>query len=112
MRADICAEYRWPDVLQLKELATPTPQDDEALVRMHALSVNAADLETLRGDLMVRMAAPRKPMHQILGTDIAGSVEAVGRNAKQLEPASLFALATGTLSEAGGLRCKTWSRTC
>jgi NADPH:quinone reductase-like Zn-dependent oxidoreductase len=49
MRADICAEYRWPDVLQLKEMATPTPQDDEALVRMHALSVNAADLESLKG---------------------------------------------------------------
>jgi NADPH:quinone reductase-like Zn-dependent oxidoreductase len=51
MRADICAKYRSPDVLQLKEMATPTPQDDEALVRMHALSVNAADPESLRGRL-------------------------------------------------------------
>jgi NADPH:quinone reductase-like Zn-dependent oxidoreductase len=49
MRADICAECRSPDVLQLKEMATPTPQDDKALVRMHALSVNAADLESLTG---------------------------------------------------------------
>jgi NADPH:quinone reductase-like Zn-dependent oxidoreductase len=49
MRADIGAEYRSTDVLQLKETATPTPQDDEALVRIHALPVNAADLESLTG---------------------------------------------------------------
>jgi NADPH:quinone reductase-like Zn-dependent oxidoreductase len=49
MRADICADCRSPDVLQLKEMATPTPQDEEALVRMHALPVNAADLESLTG---------------------------------------------------------------
>jgi NADPH:quinone reductase-like Zn-dependent oxidoreductase len=86
MKAVVCTQYGSPDVLQLKELEKPTPKGDEALVRVHAASVNAADLETLRGDFVVRMAAPRKPMHEILGTDIAGTVEAVGENAKQFQP--------------------------
>jgi NADPH:quinone reductase-like Zn-dependent oxidoreductase len=86
MKAVVCTQYGSPDVLQLKEMEKPTPTGDEALVRVHAASVNAADLETLRGDFIVRMAAPRKPMHRILGTDMAGTVEAVGGVAKQFKP--------------------------
>ena len=86
MKAIVCTTYGPPDVLQLKEVEKPTPKEDEALVKVHAASVNAADLETLRGDFIVRMAAPRKPMYRILGTDIAGRVEAVGRNVKQFQP--------------------------
>jgi NADPH:quinone reductase-like Zn-dependent oxidoreductase len=86
MKAVVCTEYGSPDVLQLKEIPKPTPKDNEALVRVHASSLNGADLETLRGDFIVRMAAPRKPMYKILGTDIAGRIEAVGRNVKQFQP--------------------------
>jgi len=86
MKAIVCTKYGAPDVLQLKEVGRPTPKEDEALVRVHAASVNGADLETLRGDFIVRMAAPRKPMYKILGTDVAGRIEAVGRNAKQFQP--------------------------
>jgi NADPH:quinone reductase-like Zn-dependent oxidoreductase len=86
VKAIVCTEYGPPDVLQLKEIGTPFPKEDEALVRVRAASVNGADLETLRGDFVVRMAAPRKPMYKILGTDIAGQVEAVGRNVQQFKP--------------------------
>ena len=86
MKAIVCTEYGSPDVLQLKEVPRPTPGDDQVLVRVHAASVNAADLETLRGDFIVRMASPRKPMYEIPGSDIAGRVEAVGRNVQQYEP--------------------------
>ncbi len=86
MNAIVCTEYGPPDVLQLKEIAEPTSKDNEALVRVHATSINAADLETLRGDFIVRMVAPLRPRYKILGTDIAGRVEAVGRNAKQFQP--------------------------
>ena len=80
MKAIVCTKYGSPDVLQLKEVEKPTPKDNEALVKVHAASLNAADLETLRGVFIVRIVAPRKPMYKILGSDISGRVEAVGRN--------------------------------
>jgi NADPH:quinone reductase-like Zn-dependent oxidoreductase len=86
MKAIVCTKYGSPDVLQLKEVEKPTPKDNEALVKVHAASVNAADLETLRGVFIVRIGGPLKPMYKILGTDIAGRVEAVGRNVKQFQP--------------------------
>jgi NADPH:quinone reductase-like Zn-dependent oxidoreductase len=86
MKAIVCTEYGSPDVLQLKEVEKPQPKQDQVLVKIHAASVNAADVETLRGDFIVRMTSPRKPMHQILGSDIAGEVEAVGENVKQFGP--------------------------
>jgi NADPH:quinone reductase-like Zn-dependent oxidoreductase len=59
---------------------------NDPLVKVHATSLNAADFETLRGVFVIRIAAPRKPMYKILGTDIAGRVEAVGVNVKQFQP--------------------------
>jgi NADPH:quinone reductase-like Zn-dependent oxidoreductase len=55
MKAIVCTKYGPPDVLQLKEVGRPTPKEDEALVRVHASSLNGADLETLRGDFIVRV---------------------------------------------------------
>jgi NADPH:quinone reductase-like Zn-dependent oxidoreductase len=86
MHAIVCAQYGSPGVLQLKELPKPAPKKNEVLVKILAASVNAADLETLRGDFIVRIAAPRKPMYKILGSDIAGRVEAVGEQATQFKP--------------------------
>jgi NADPH:quinone reductase-like Zn-dependent oxidoreductase len=86
MKAIVCTEYGPPDVLQVKEVEKPTPKEDEALVKIHAASLNATDFETLRGVFIVRMVAPRKPKYKIFGSDIAGRVEAVGRNVKQFQP--------------------------
>jgi NADPH:quinone reductase-like Zn-dependent oxidoreductase len=86
MKAIVCTKYGSPDVLQLKEVAKPTPKDNEALVKVHAASLNAADFELLRGVFVVRIVAPLKPMYKILGSDIAGRVKAVGRNVKQFQP--------------------------
>jgi len=86
MKAIVCTEYGSPDVLKFKEVEKPTPKDNEALVKIHAASLNAGDFETLRGVFIVRMGAPRKPRYKILGSDIAGRVEAVGRNVKQFQP--------------------------
>ena len=86
MKAIVCTKYGSPEVLQLKEVAKPIPKEDEALVKVHAASLNAADLETLRGVFIVRIAAPLKPIYKILGSDIAGRVEAVGRKVKQFQP--------------------------
>ncbi len=86
MKAIVCTKYGSPDVLQFKEVKKPVPKDNEVLVSVHATSLNAADMETLRGDLVVRITAPLKPMYKILGSDIAGRIEAVGRNVKHFQP--------------------------
>jgi NADPH:quinone reductase-like Zn-dependent oxidoreductase len=86
VKAIVCSKYGSPDVLEFKEVEKPTPKDDEALVKIHATSLNAADLEVLRGVFVVRIAAPRKPMYKILGSDVAGRIEAVGVNVKEFKP--------------------------
>ena len=86
MKAIVCTKYGPPEALQLKEVEKPTPKDNEALVKIQASSLNAADFETMRGASVVRITAPLKPMHKILGSDIAGQVEAIGRNVKQFRP--------------------------
>jgi NADPH:quinone reductase-like Zn-dependent oxidoreductase len=86
MKAIVCTKYGTPDVLELREVEKPTPNEDEALVKVHAASLNAADLELLRGIWSARFTGPLKPMHKILGSDIAGRIEAVGRNVKQFQP--------------------------
>jgi NADPH:quinone reductase-like Zn-dependent oxidoreductase len=86
MKAIVCTKYGSPDVLQLKEVEKPTPKDDEALVKIHATSINAADLEILRGNWSARFGGLLKPIHKILGSDIAGRIEAVGRNVTQFQP--------------------------
>ena len=86
MKAIIYTEYGPPDVLQLKEVAKPAPTDDEVLIRVQAVSINGSDREGLIGKpLYARIRGLRKPRHQILGSDIAGRVEMVGRNIREFQ---------------------------
>jgi NADPH:quinone reductase-like Zn-dependent oxidoreductase len=86
MKAIVYTKYGSSDVLELKEVEKPTPKDNEVLVRVLAASVNAADLDWVRGIPLVCLSGPLKPNIKILGSDVAGRVEAVGRNVKQLKP--------------------------
>src|SRR6266568_4077655 len=98
MKAIVYTEYGSPDVLQLKEVEKPTPKDNEVLVKVLAASLNAADFEMLRGTWSARFGGLLKPKHKILGSDIAGRIEAVGRNVTQFQPGDeVF----GDLSERG-----------
>ena len=86
MKAIVHTTYGTPEVLQLKEIEKPTPKEDEALVKAHASSLNAAEFEILRGNWSACFTGPLRPKHKILGTDIAGRIEAVGSNVTQFEP--------------------------
>lgn len=88
MKAIVYTEYGQPDVLQLKEIDKPVPKSNEVLVKVHAVSINDWDLGLLRGEpLMNRLFfGLLKPKIKILGSDIAGSVEAVGVNAERFHP--------------------------
>jgi NADPH:quinone reductase-like Zn-dependent oxidoreductase len=89
MKAIVYTEYGSPDVLQLKEIEKPTPSDDEVLVEVKAASVNAYDWHFLSADIfLIRLMGGGllKPKNTRLGADMAGRVEAVGRNIKQFQP--------------------------
>jgi NADPH:quinone reductase-like Zn-dependent oxidoreductase len=87
MKAIVYTKYGSPDVLELKEVEKPTPKDNEVLIKVHAVGVNASDWEMLRGKpLYTRFMGLFKPRKKILGSDIAGRVDAVGKKVKQFQP--------------------------
>jgi NADPH:quinone reductase-like Zn-dependent oxidoreductase len=87
MKAIVYTKYGSPDVLELKEVEKPTPKDNEMLIKVHAASINDWDWGLLRGTPFVnRLLFGLLKPNKILGGDIAGRVEAVGRNVKQFQP--------------------------
>jgi NADPH:quinone reductase-like Zn-dependent oxidoreductase len=87
MKAIVYTKYGTPDVLELKEVAKPIPKDDEVLVKVHAVSINDWDWGLLQGTPFLNriLNGLLKPKRKILGSDIAGRIEAVGKNVEQLQ---------------------------
>ena len=84
MKAIVCNKYGTPDNLVLQEVDKPVPGDNEVLIKVFAVSVNDWDLGLLEGDFINRMInGLRKPKRKILGSDIAGRIETVGKNVKK-----------------------------
>jgi NADPH:quinone reductase-like Zn-dependent oxidoreductase len=92
MRAIVYTDYGSPDVLQLKEVAKPTPKENEILIRIHATTVTSADWRVrslnmpqgfgLLSRLVFGILKPRQP---ILGSELAGEVESVGRDVNKFK---------------------------
>jgi NADPH:quinone reductase-like Zn-dependent oxidoreductase len=88
MKAIVYRRYGSPDVLELQDVPKPIPTDDQVLVRVKAVSVNPLDWHFLRGiPYFVRLSSGlRTPKRNIPGVDVAGRVEAVGRNVTRFRP--------------------------
>jgi NADPH:quinone reductase-like Zn-dependent oxidoreductase len=88
LKAIVYEKYGSPDVLQLKEVEKPNPKDDEVLVKIYAASINDGDNSLVKGSpFIARLSSGLlKPKHTIPGGDVAGQVEAVGRNVAQFKP--------------------------
>ena len=102
MKAIVYYNYGSPDVLKCEEIEKPTAGDNEVLIRVRAASVNPFDWHFMRGTpYMVRIQAGlRKPKDKRLGVDVAGQVEAVGRNVTQFRPGDeVFGACRGAFAE-------------
>ena len=92
MKAIVQNRYGSSDSLRLEDVETPTPADDEVLVRVRAASVNAADWHIMRGDpRLARVLMPKAfgwsaPKRRVRGRDFAGVVEAVGARVTRWRP--------------------------
>lgn len=101
MKAIVCTRYGPPEGLRLEEVPTPSPKDDEVLVRVRAASVTFGALALVSGrPLVARLTGlgPVRPATRIPGSDIAGRVDAVGRNVRKFGPGDEV---YGDLSECG-----------
>ncbi|MEE9402682.1 MAG: NAD(P)-dependent alcohol dehydrogenase [Desulfobacteria bacterium] len=88
MKAIVYTKYGSPDVLELAEVDKPIPKGNEVLVKVHAVSINDWDWGLLQGIPFLNRLENGllKPKKKILGSDIAGRIEAVGKNVEQFQP--------------------------
>jgi len=102
MKAIVRERYGSPDVLRLRDIDRPVIDDDGVLVRVRAASINAYDWHMMRGSpsLVRLMAGLRKPKSSAMGVDLAGEVEAVGKNVTEFRPGDeVFGQRVGALAE-------------
>jgi NADPH:quinone reductase-like Zn-dependent oxidoreductase len=107
MKAIVYTKYGPPDVLHLEEVKKPALNEEKVLVKVHAASINASDLHLLKADpFPMRLIGNGffKPKNTILGVDVAGFVEAIGRNVTQFKPGDavfgdVFGLGSGSFAE-------------
>ena len=92
MKAIFCTKYGQPEVLQLKEIEIPIPKDDEVLIKIYAASVTISDCIVRSGKVNILLWLPmrifvgfKKPRRSILGLELAGEVEAIGKNVKRFK---------------------------
>jgi len=103
MRAITYTEYGSPDVLRFTEVAKPAPKDNQVLIKVRAASLNALDWRMMRGKpffARLVIGGLRKPKITRPGVDVAGQVEAVGRNVTQFKPGDeVFGACRGAFAE-------------
>jgi len=101
MKAIRFCEYGSPDVLKFEDVEKPAPNDDQVLIKVRAASLNFIDPGVMRGPWPLRlMSGLRKPEKTGLGNDVAGQVEAVGKNVTQFKPGDeVFGVGRPSLAE-------------
>ena len=103
MKATVYNRYGPPDVLQIRDVEKPVPKDNEVLIEIRAASVNPLDWRLMRGKpLFARLMTGglRKPKITRPGVDVAGHVEAVGRNVTEFKPGDeVFGVCRGAFAE-------------
>ncbi|WP_394231977.1 NAD(P)-dependent alcohol dehydrogenase [Niallia oryzisoli] len=102
MKAIICSEYGPPEVLELKEIEKPVPMDNEILIKIHATTVASGDIRVRSFNSPLLLWIPmrlvlglRKPRKSILGVELAGVIEEVGKNVEKFKKGDRIFAMTG-----------------
>lgn len=92
MKAIVCTKYGPPEVLQIKEVEKPTPKENEVLIKIHASAVTVSDCIVRSGKVNILLWIPmrifvgfRRPRRSILGLELAGEIEAIGKDIKRFK---------------------------
>jgi len=101
MKAIRVCEYGSPEVLKFEDVEKPVPGDNQVLIKVRAASLNAMDGGFMRGPLPLRlMTGLRTPKKTLLGADVGGQVEAVGKNVTEFKPGDeVFGIGRPSLAE-------------
>jgi NADPH:quinone reductase-like Zn-dependent oxidoreductase len=103
MKAVVYTDYGSPNVLEIRDIKKPVPNDDQVLIKIRAASINPLDWHYMEGTPYIMRAfgvGLRKPKDPRLGVDYSGTVEAVGKNVTQFKPGDdVFGGRSGTFSE-------------
>jgi NADPH:quinone reductase-like Zn-dependent oxidoreductase len=94
--------YGPPDVVEVNDLDKPVPRENEVLIKVRAASVNPLDWKTMKGGPYIfrLLFGQRKPRIKLLGVDVAGTVEAVGKNVSKFKPGDdVFGTCRGAFAE-------------
>ncbi|WLD94566.1 NAD(P)-dependent alcohol dehydrogenase [Alkalihalobacillus sp. AL-G] len=102
MKAIVCTKYGSPDVLELKEVEKPTPKENEILVKVYATTVASGDVRVRSFNSPILLWLPmriflglRKPRNSILGVELAGEIEGIGKNVKKFKKGDQVFAMTG-----------------
>ena len=103
MKAVVYTDYGSPDVLQIRDIKKPVPNDNQILIKVRAASINPLDWHFIEGTPYIMRAMGvglRKPKDPRLGVDLAGEVEAVGKNVTEFKPGDeVFGARDGAFAE-------------
>ena len=102
MKAIVCTKYGLPEVLQLKEVEKPAPKDNEALIKIHSAAVTVSDCVVRSGKVNILLWIPmrifigfRRPRKPVLGLELAGEIEATGKDVKRFKKGDQIIAFTG-----------------
>ncbi|MBO8155077.1 MAG: NAD(P)-dependent alcohol dehydrogenase [Bacillaceae bacterium] len=102
MKAVVCTKYGEPDVLELMEIKKPSPKDNEILIKIHATTVTSGDVRVRKFESPILLWIPmrlflgiRKPRKPVLGVELAGKVEAVGKDVSRFKKGDRVFAMTG-----------------
>jgi NADPH:quinone reductase-like Zn-dependent oxidoreductase len=102
MKAIVCTKYGLPEVLQLKEVEKPAPMDNEALIKIHSAAVTVSDCVVRSGKVNILLWIPMRifigftrPRKPVLGLELAGEVEATGKDVKRFKKGDQIIAFTG-----------------